>query len=530
MKKIKYLLFLGFLVYPVLINAQKKEIVAYYPEFRYKNLKYYVKDIEERNSAFKLTVLNYSFVEPGQDSSGNIVPKLMSPYAAYEKIYPSNLSVDGIADDSTQPLRGQFNQLRKLKARHPNLKIIMSIGGWGGSKYYSDLALTPQSRERFVDSCISMFIEGNLPAVGHAGGKGAAKGLFDGFDIDWEFPISGGDVGIHNNVNDTKNLTALFALFRKKLDEINPHYLLTAAIEANTVDFFKYALVEDQKYVDWYNMMTYDYHGNWEQTTGHHSNLFSSPFDTTFNNSRLSLDHTVKYLLDTLHVSSDKIVPGAAFYGKGWSDVDSTNFGLYQDGKPGIDGLYPKFENYMDFSNVISQGFEPHWDPIAMAGWLYNPKHKVFWTYDDIRSIALKARYVDAYNLRGLMFWDITGDDTMGNLVSTIYKRNMPDFTFFTKNANNILPEIKIINPIDSSNIVQGANVIIKTKAADIDGRVVKVEFFVDDKSIGYNTIPPFDWVWFNAAAGKHEIKAVATDNNGGEKISSPIEISVISK
>lgn len=526
-KKIKYLLLIILIVCPGLVMAQKKEIVAYYPEFRSQHQKYYTKDIEKVGSAYKLTVLNYAFVEPGPDSSENIVPKFLDPYAAYQQIYTSEMSIDGIADDSTQHLRGQFNQLRKLKARHPNLKIILSIGGWGGSTYFSDLALTPKTREEFADKCIDMFIKGNLPVVNGAGGKGAAAGIFDGFDIDWEFPISGGAEGIHNNSNDSKNLTALFALFRKKLDKINPKLLLTAAVSARESDFYKYEMKKDQQYLDWYNVMTYDYHGSWESRTNHHTNLLTSPNDPSPTNEKGSFDATIRYLLDTLEISCNKIVPGAAFYGKGWEDVDSTNFGLYQYGKPGTDGARPHFLNYMDFSNVEKEGFQPHWDSFAMAGWLYNPRKKVFWTYDDIRSIALKARYVDAFNLRGLMFWEITGDDTMGSLVSTIYRRNMPDYVCFTKNPKDVPPEIKITSLKDSMKINEGSNVIIVTNTNDPDGRVVKVEFFVDGKSIGYNTLSPFDWVWFNASKGKHVIKAVAYDNNGNKSSSKELLVNV---
>jgi len=402
---------------------------------------------------------------------------------------------------------------------------MLSIGGWGGSTYFSDLALTPESREKFVDTCIDLFIKGNLPEENDAGGKGSAKGVFDGFDIDWEFPVSGGPEGTHYNPDDRDNLTALFSLFRKKLDAVNPNLLLTAAVSARVWEFWKYNFNEDQKYLDWFNVMTYDFHGSWDSLTGHHTNILSSPNDPDWE--KESMDHTVKYLLDSAGVSSDKIVPGAAFYGKDWGSVDSVNFGLYQPGKVDAGGHQVIFKNYHDFSDIIKNGYQPHWDNLAMAAWLYNPNERIFWTYDDIRSIALKARYVDAYNLRGLMFWEITGDDTMGTLVNTIYNRNMTDFVAFTSKANNNLPSVKIIEPNSSNIIIQGSNIIIKTNVADNDGIVVKVEFFVDGKSIGYNTLAPFDWVWFNSAAGNHEIKAVAADNNGGKTMSVPVKINV---
>jgi chitinase len=130
----------------------------------------------------------------------------MNPYLDYQQVYSADSSVDGVADDSTQLLRGEFNQLKKLKAIHPELKIVISIGGWTGSTWFSDAALTPQSREKFVNDCIDKFIYGNLPRGNNAGGNGVAAGIFDGFDFDWEFPVIGGDGGIHHNKNDQERI------------------------------------------------------------------------------------------------------------------------------------------------------------------------------------------------------------------------------------------------------------------------------------------------------------------------------------
>ena len=137
--KIIPILLIGLLFLPILVKAQKKEIVAYFPEWCSKGEHpYYVKDIEKRNSAGKITVLNYAFLVPQPDSAGNIIPVLPDPERAYQQVYSSGMSIDNAADDSTQMLRGQFNQLKKLKQKHPDLKILLSIGGWGGSVYFSD--------------------------------------------------------------------------------------------------------------------------------------------------------------------------------------------------------------------------------------------------------------------------------------------------------------------------------------------------------------------------------------------------------
>ncbi|MCB0751909.1 MAG: hypothetical protein KDC52_10575, partial [Ignavibacteriae bacterium] len=248
--------------------AQKKEIVAYYHGTYHKNHIAQEKYLLDKDLIDKITVINYAFSIPVQDSTGKIVPLITNPFFAYQEYYSTEMSVDGIADDSSQTLRGQFNQLRKLKKLNPDLKILISIGGWGGSKYFSDLALTASSREHFVDSCLSLFISGNLPIVNGAGGNEAAFGVFDGIDLDWEFPITGGPEGTHYNENDRENHTELFKLFREKLNKIDKNLLLTAAVTGRSNEFWQYNFSQDQQYLDWFNLMSYDLHGSAENLTG----------------------------------------------------------------------------------------------------------------------------------------------------------------------------------------------------------------------------------------------------------------------
>jgi len=508
----------------VILFAQKKEIVAYYAGddiYHY----YLVKNIKTSGAAEKLTTIIYAFAVPGKDSTGKIIV-MINPYIDYQQIYTSDMSIDGIGDDSIQALRGQFNQLRKLKTEYPHIKILLSIGGWGGGKYFSDAALTSESRETFVDDCINKFIYGNLPVINNAGGNGAAAGIFNGVDIDWEFPVSGGPEGTHNTPKDKENLTKLLALFREKLNEVNPNLLLTEAVAADKPNLSNYDIKAEAKYLNWFNLMTYDFHGNWNNATGHHTNLLSSPLDTTDNSARLSFDKSVKYFIDSLGVNSKKIIPGAAFYGKCWFDVDTVNGGLYQPGKDSAGVFSGGFGNYSNLCNLDSLGYIYYWDSLAMAPWLYNPAKKIFWTFDDTKSISLKSHYVDAYNLGGLMFWEISGDDSMGTLVNTIYTGNMPDIKNIKIVTEVNSSFVNITQPQNMDTISSSSNLIIETNSQN-NSSIIKVEFFVDSRSIGYTTKAPFDWVWFNTTEGKHEIKAKATDINGKEFTSKGIILNV---
>jgi hypothetical protein len=197
-------------------------------------------------------------------------------------------SVDGVADDPANPsqrLFGNFNQLRKLKAKHPHVKLLVAVGGWTLSTYFSDVAATPASRAKFVTACIDTFIKGNIPYPKdalrwpwQAGGPGSAEGLFDGIDLDWEYPGKDPGNGAHYRPEDRLNATLLFQEFRRQLDALSAQtkqeYLLTAAIPAGHVNSAgSYELADVARELDWINVMTYDFHGPWDPWTN-----FNSPF------------------------------------------------------------------------------------------------------------------------------------------------------------------------------------------------------------------------------------------------------------
>lgn len=524
-EKIKLVLILFFVFYYNTLFAQKKEIVAYYHGNYSDRHIGHEKSLQSFDMFKYVTVLNYAFAVPWPDSNGVILPKLTNEFFAYQKSYPGENSVDGIADVDSQALKGQFNQLKKIKKLNPHLKIVISLGGWGGSTYFSDLALSPESREIFVNACIDLFIKGNLPQKNNSGGTNSAFGVFDGIDLDWEFPITGGPEGTHSNPNDRENQTALFKLFREKLDEINPNFLLTAAVTGRSNEFWLYNFNEDQNYLNWFNLMSYDLHGIADSYSSHHTNLLSSENDV--DPKKESLDRMVRYLLDSVKVMPEKIVPGAAYYGKGWEDIDSNNNGLYQKGNFLNKWGYIGFKDYRDFKEVNDQGFISYWDDNTLAPYLYNPKEKIFWSYDDLRSISLKSRYVDAFNLRGLMFWQIFGDDSLGNLTKTIFYKNMPDVKFNETNSKKSEISINFDSPKNLDEFKIGNNIILKVKYKEVIGKIKKAEFFVDESSIGYNTFEPFNWAWFNASEGEHTIQCIAYDQNGHTINSEKIKILV---
>jgi len=159
-------------------QATEKQLIAYFPEWGVHLQPYFVKDIVSSGSAERLTVLNYSFVIPAPGPDGDVVCTLDDPEAAYQQWYDGAMAVDGAEDTVGDSVRGHFNQFRKLKAVYPDLKIVVALGGWTGSVWFSDAAADANARQVFVASCIDMFLDGNLPLANGAGGMGAEQPAF----------------------------------------------------------------------------------------------------------------------------------------------------------------------------------------------------------------------------------------------------------------------------------------------------------------------------------------------------------------
>jgi chitinase len=258
---------------------------AYYDQWSIYGNAYYPKNLDTSGVAGKLDYLIYDFenIDPtnltcfeatkASDSTNESDPNAGDgagdAYADYQKTYDASTSVDGVADVWNQPLVGTFNQLKKLKAKYPNLKIVLSLGGWTYSKYFSDAAATAASRQKLVSSCIDMFIKGNLPVQGGFGGTGSAANIFDGFDIDWEYPGVLGHTGNHFGAQDKANYTALLGEFRSELNAYGSanggrRMYLTAAVPAGQDKIAQIQTNQIGQYLDFANVMTYDMHGAFE--------------------------------------------------------------------------------------------------------------------------------------------------------------------------------------------------------------------------------------------------------------------------
>jgi chitinase len=255
-----------------------------------------------------------------------------------------------------------------------------------------------------------MFIHGRFDPASEL----SEPGVFDGIDIDWEYPGACGAT-CNYRPEDTVNFTALLAEFRTQLDAVDSSLLLTIAGPASEDYYSQIELDQIHSYLDWINLMTYDFHGGWEPNgpTNHHANLYPSPCDPP--DSAISADTSVRGYLDA-GVPANKLTLGLPFYGRGWASVPDINNGLCQGAGRLPRGTWEK--GVEDFEVLEAKGYPGFWDPVAQAHWIYDGR--TFWTYDNADSVARKMAYIRDASLRGVMFWELSGDDPEGSLITAI--------------------------------------------------------------------------------------------------------------
>lgn len=304
--------------------------------------------------------------------------------------------------------RDAFERIRDLKARHPHLQVLISLGGWAGSKGFSDAASTAEGRETLAASTIALYLDG-WPDV------------FDGIDIDWEYPVHGGLPDNGYRPEDRRNCTLLFEEYRRQLDERGQrdgrHYLLTAAVPAGRdLPRSTFELKEIAEILDFVNVMTYDLYGSLRTgLTAHNAALRPSGSDPRDDEDRLyaNVAGTIEtFLADG--VPADRLVAGMPFYGRGFTGVPAVNHGLYQP----FEDMFAK--RYHEIAAGDLGTDQRHWDDDAGVPWLYDPESRTMLTYDDPASIGLKAAYIVEQGLGGAMFWELSGDGEDWPLLSAI--------------------------------------------------------------------------------------------------------------
>ncbi len=379
------------------------QVIGYFTEGGARTGKYTVKDLVTSGAAERLTEINYAF---GRVTDNQC--QIPDPETALHHAYSAGDSVDGAADpEGENQLKGTFHQLQELKRKFPALKIVISFGGWGQSDGFSS-AVEPEHLKEFVRGCVETFIQGRFaPGI-------EAPGIFDGIDIDWEYPVEGGVTSGHPE--DTTNFTAMAEEFRRQLDDVRPGLLLTAALPAPAELYKNFELKKIASNMDFLSIMVYDLHWNSVPMTFLHSPLFHDPhdpskppFDIRFG------DYAVRGFL-AAGVPANKIVLGVPFYGKGWTGVQDVNHGLYQSasGPATAGGSYRELK---ELTGVVDRKY--YKKPATCTVWNNNN----FWSYDCPEAMRKKMAYIRKRHLLGVMFWELSLDSADGELLRILSGR-----------------------------------------------------------------------------------------------------------
>ncbi|MGB8013363.1 MAG: glycosyl hydrolase family 18 protein [Terriglobales bacterium] len=407
-------------------RRQDKIFGGYFEEWGIRYAGYNIADLQKNGVADELTHLIYAF--------GNVTPTavpacaIADPSAAYlDSTLPS---VSG--QPYAAPLYGNFGAIQQLKTLHPNLKVLISLGGQAGNAAgFVTSASTAAGRAALASSCIDIFVKGNIaPGI-------TAPGLFDGFNIDWEFPLAA----------DKQNFTALLKEFRAQLNALTKttgkKYILTFDSPASPKKYVNIDLKAAAAQVDFLTIDGYDYAGTWDKQTNEASSLYDTAADPMSAEARY-IDATVKAYRKA-GVPAAKYTMGLPLYAVGWTGVPNVNHGLYQNAtaaspvllangsglcpnptptsaSPGCDTvLTAGFSTYSTIENLINKnGYTAWYDSARVGATLYNPATGTFYTYDDPTSVATKTAYIRKNKLGGAYVWALNDDDAGGSLTKAI--------------------------------------------------------------------------------------------------------------
>ena len=306
---------------------------------------------------------------------------------AFAQIDPDTLT---IALENEAHDNKNLAALRKLRQQNDHLKLLISVGGWSDSRYFSDAASTAARREKFAASCVDFIVEQEL----------------DGVDLDWEYPVSGGAPGMVHRPADKQNLTKLLQELRAQLDRQGRRdgkdYSLTIAGAAGSWYLNQIEAVKVADIVDHIFLMGYDLHGPWDTSADFNAPLYTPSGASPQGKS--SIADSVQAYLDK-GIPAEKLVLGMPLYGYAYQGVSSQNNGLYSTYTSAKSVSYRTLKkNYLS-----NDAYRQYRHQEAQVPYLYGSR--TFISYDDAESLAAKAALARSRDLGGIGFWELSQDD-----------------------------------------------------------------------------------------------------------------------
>lgn len=340
-----------------------------------------------------------------------------------------------------------YNQRLLTLAHQHNVSVLVALGGWGNCGGFSSMTFSAETRENFISNLIDI-----CQIYG-----------YDGVDIDWEYP----------GKDDTKNLNLLIQEIREAFDNVNEELLITMAVPAGSWNGKYFDFQSLKKNINWFGCMTYDFFGSWVDKAGHNSPLYPP-----LQNNNGSVKSGIDYLVNVRLISSDKIIVGIPFYGRGCNAV-----GLNQPNTGGNTEY-----SYSEIVPKIGNNWNYFWDDICKVPYLLNNDETKFITYDDTQSVRLKCEYTIKRGLKGVMIWALGHDLLEGKqpLLQTVAE---------TMNINTSIDNEKYhkmellsdnypnpFNPLTSVILTLKSKCNISLKVYNLKGQIVKL--IVDNESL----------------------------------------------
>lgn len=303
--------------------------------------------------------------------------------------------------------RGNFGQFQVLKQTYPNLKAILSIGGGTMSDKFSPMAASAAGRKVFTETAVAF----------------VRKYKMDGVDIDWEFPVAGGHGDVPHSPDDGKNFTLLVQSLRKAFDAAGAADGKTYEVGVTVSPNPGYGKHLESKalgaLVDFFNLMTYDYHGTWDKMTFHLAPLYANPDDPGYKwaaGRKLNVAGAIQYYLDA-GVPAKKINVGIPLYGIGWQVPAKTKNPLFVATVEKPTNKDVGVVEYAEIQQLTAKGMPVEWDEASRAPYLYDKATGLFISYDNGMSVTEKVELVAEKGLGGVFFWELS-QDRGGELVN----------------------------------------------------------------------------------------------------------------